>query len=474
MTYILQAANFLFPLITYPYVTRVLGSQGLGRIGFANSIANYFSAIAAFGITSYAVRTCARVRNERKQLGQSAGELLLANAFTTVIAIILFALTVLMVPNFRSQWPFMLIFGIGFASDFIGMIWLYTALENFTYITIRTLAIKCLSLCLIFLFVKSKSDLIIYAVITVFSVILANIVNFVYAKRQVPIQMHLSVNFMKHYSYTKWFFVQSVALTLFTNMDVTMMGFVSSEAQIGNYEVAIKIKVLLSTLVSSLGNVFLPRLSKNYKDKDMDAYWHTVNKSLCYNSFFSLPIIGFVLISADEIIMLFCGKDYIYAAMILKIIIICILFIGITTVTGIQVLLSMEKEKYLFASIVIGCVVNFVLNLLIIPKYHGAGAAFTTTCAEVVVFIIQIAVLRRFKVKIHLFDVMKKPLAGSVIALLGAIGFKAVCDIPALVKLGLMGMVFALIYIATMLVFKEEIMRDVISLFKRKKYDARK
>ena len=145
MNYILQGANFLFPLITYPYVTRVLGAKSLGTVSFANSIANYFSAIATFGLTTYAIRTSARVRNDKHELSRTVGELFTANGATTLLAVVLYALVIMLFPRFREQWILMLLFGISFMSDFLGVGWIYTALEKYTYITVRTLIFKVIT-----------------------------------------------------------------------------------------------------------------------------------------------------------------------------------------------------------------------------------------------------------------------------------------------------------------------------------------
>lgn len=462
MTYLLQAANFLFPLISFPYVSRILGADGLGRISFANSVSAYFAALATFGITSYAVRTCARLRSDQKALVTVAGELLTANCVTTLLSMALFALTIWLVPAFRAQLPYMLLFGLAFATDFLGISWFYTSMERFDYVTVRTVALKCLSLFLIFLLIRSSSDVMTYAIILVGATVGANLLNFFYARRLIGQPLQFQRGFVHHYTATKWFFVQSVALTLFSNMDVTMMGFVSSLEQVGNYEVALKLKLLLTSLVSSLGNVFLPRLSRHYQENKMDAYWDTVHKSLRFVCFLSLPMIAFFWMFAGDVILLFCGAKYPYAGAILQVLMVAVLPIGLSTVTGIQVLLSMGKEKSLLLSLVLGSALNFFLNLLLIPRYHGVGAACATLCAEILVLLVQLFCLRGMR--LSLLSFLAKPFAGAALATGGVLLLGQFLTVGLFSTLLISGLLFAALYFGLLFLWKEPISREIMTI----------
>lgn len=473
MVYVLQASAFLFPLITYPYITRALGSANLGTIGFASSVSGYFAAIATFGIFSYAVRTCSRLRGDTTALRHTSGELLTANGVTTLLAVFLFAVTIIAVPTFRAVWPYMLLSGVAFATDFLGVSWFYTAMEQFDYVTIRTIAFKIISLALIFLLIHNATDSLLYAGILAFSVVCTNLINFIYARKLLGAPIRLTRGFSGHYSATKWFFIQSVSLTIFSNMDVTMMGFVNTAEQIGNYEVALKLKLLLTTLVSSLGNVFLPRLSLQFKERNMGAYWNTAHKSLRYACFLSLPIIALMLLCADEIILLFCGSEYVYAGTILKLLSVAIFFIGISTVSGTQLLLSMGKQKLMLLSLATGCLLNFTLNFWLIPRYQGAGAAFSTVLAEILVVVVQLICLKRLKMSLPIFGAVKKPLLGAGVAALCALPLRLWAELPLFWFLAITCIVFALVYIGMLLILKEPIIREAIKLIFRRRNNER-
>lgn len=468
MNYILQLSNFLFPLITYTYITRVLGADNLGKIGFANSVTTYFSAIATFGITTYAVRTCAKVRNTAHKLARTAQELMLANSVTTLIATVLLVIVVISVPKFFEQRWLMFVFGISVATEFLGINWLYTSLEQFRFITIRSLLIKFLSLILILLFVRRETDYMIYAAITVFSMVGTNFVNFVHCRRFISLKLKFPYEIKKHYHYTKWFFAQSVAMTLFFNMDETMLGFLSTNSQVGNYEIALKIKYLLSTLVSTLGTVFLPKLSNDYAKKNMSSYWQTVFKSLKYVCFISIPIVGFVWIESGDMIYLLCGEGYELAKNILRGLVVVVFFIGLSTVTGTQILISMGKEKCLFVSILMGSFVNLGINFILIPHYYAMGATVATILSEAMVLAVQLFYIRKEKVQLPIIKMMRKPLVGAVMAfVITLVGGQLIPKIGFL-RLILMAILYGGTYSIVLLIVREEILMELVNIVLRR------
>ena len=469
MNYILQISNFLFPLITYPYITRVLGADSLGKVSFANSVTTYFASLATFGITTYAVRTCAKVRNHFQKLTRTAHELLIANGVTTFFAVILLAIVVYVVPRFREEWSLMLIFGVSVFTEFLGVNWLYTSLEQFRYITVRTVAFKLLSLLLILLFIRRSSDYILYAAITVSAVAGSNLVNFWHCRNYIGLKLEFPYQIKKHYHMTKWFFIQSAAMTLFFNMDVTMLGFLSTSSQVGNYEIALKIKYLFSTLVSSLGTLFLPKLSSDFAENNMEAYWKTIYKSLSYVCFITMPIVGFVWLESKDMIDLLCGEGYQLAGSILQGLVPVVFFIGLSTVTGTQLLISMEKEKCVFCSILIGSVVNFILNAVLIPEYYAMGAAFATVLSEAVVLTVQLVFVRRQNIRLPILKIMKKPMVGTFLAFVATLSVSLLMQNRGLSRLFLLSGLYGLIYAGILFAVKEEIFMELIdTVFRRK------
>ena len=184
MNMILTASSFIFPLITFPYVSRVLLVEGNGYVSFATSVLTYFTMFASLGIPSYGIRACAQVRDDREELSKLTQELLIINIATTVLVSIVFVITLFTVPQFKEQQTLLWINGATLVLNAIGVNWLYSALEQYTYITVRSLVFKILSIILMFVFVHQQQDYIIYGAITVFATGGSNILNFINMRRK--------------------------------------------------------------------------------------------------------------------------------------------------------------------------------------------------------------------------------------------------------------------------------------------------
>ena len=206
MNMILTASSFIFPLITFPYVSRVLLVEGNGYVSFATSVLTYFTMFASLGIPSYGIRACAQVRDDRKELSKVTQELLIINIATTVLVSIDFVITLFTVPQFKEQQTLLWINGATLVLNAIGVNWLYSALEQYTYITVRSLIFKILSIILMFIFVRQQQDYIIYGAITVFAAGGSNILNFINMRKFISIKQVVKYNFKRHLKTIIYFF----------------------------------------------------------------------------------------------------------------------------------------------------------------------------------------------------------------------------------------------------------------------------
>ena len=165
MNAILAASTIVFPLITFPYISRVLLVEGNGKIAFASSVVNYFSMIASLGIPTYGIRACAQVRGDKEKLSHTVQELLIINMVTTGISLLAFLVSLVTVPQFAAEKELMLINGVSMVLATLGVTWLYSALEQYAYITVCSMAFKVIGIVLMFLFVKAPEDYIIYGAV---------------------------------------------------------------------------------------------------------------------------------------------------------------------------------------------------------------------------------------------------------------------------------------------------------------------
>lgn len=279
MNFILTASQFIFPLITFPYVSRVLLAAGNGKISFAASVANYFMMVASLGVPTYGIRACAQVRDDKKKLSKTVQEIFAINFIMTVLVCITYFICIFTVPKFQAEQVLFLINGLSIVLNMFGMNWVYQALEQYDYITFRSLFFKIVSIVLMFLLVHEQGDYIKYAAITVLAGVGSNILNFIRLHRFIEFKWEGNYNLKRHLKPILILFAQSLAVSIYTNLDTVMLGFLKTDQDVGYYNAAIKIKSILLSLVTSLGNVLLPRMSYYAKRNEIELFKSTMAKS---------------------------------------------------------------------------------------------------------------------------------------------------------------------------------------------------
>ena len=242
MNFILTASQFIFPLITFPYVSRVLTAAGNGKVSFVSSVASYFLMIASLGIPTYGIRACAQVRDDRKKLSKTVQEIFLINLVVTILVVITYVICIFTIPRFYEDKTLFLIYGINILLNMFGMNWLFQALEKYDYITIRSMIFKIISVVLMFLLVHQKEDYVIYGAISVFAAVGSNILNFTRIHKFVEFKWSGNYGIKKHIKPILVLFAQSLAVSIYTNLDTVMLGFMKTDVDVGYYNAAVKVK----------------------------------------------------------------------------------------------------------------------------------------------------------------------------------------------------------------------------------------
>lgn len=393
MNGILTASSILFPLITFPYVSRVLGPEGTGAVSFATSIITYFSMFAQLGVPTYGVRACAVVKDNREELSRTVQEILIINLITCAISYAAFGLALAFVPRFRTEKTLFLVMGAMILFNTIGVEWLYKGLEQYGYITVRSLIFKVIALASMFLLVREESDYIIYGGITIVASTGSNLMNFLNLHKYVTLRPVGRYNLRRHLKAISIFFAMSVATTIYTHMDSAMLGFFRGNAENGYYDAAVKVKNVLVSFVASLGTVLLPRVSSYLRQDRKDEFYRLTRKALNFVLLLALPLCVYFTIYAKEAITLLSGPAYAAAVVPMQIIMCTVLFIGLTNIMGIQMLVPLGQERFVLYSEIAGAVVNVIVNAALIPSMGAAGAAIGTVLAELVVLVVQIVAL---------------------------------------------------------------------------------
>lgn len=395
MNAILTMSQFIFPLLTFPYVSRILLPAGTGKVSFATAIVSYFTLFAQLGIPMYGIRACAKVRDKREELSKTVQELLIINLAMSLIVYVIFLATIHYVPRFQQDKELFLVIGLTIFFNAIGMEWLYKALEQYTYITIRSILFKFIAIIAMFLMIHEQSDYVIYGGISILAASASNVFNFFHVHCYIDIKPIGHYNFKKHLKAIGIFFAMSCATTIYTHLDTVMLGFICTDIDVGYYNAAVKIKTILVSVVTSLGVVLLPRATYYVEHKMMDEFYQITRKALNFVFLVAVPMVVYFILFAKEGIFFLSGDAYAGAIIPMQVIMPTLLFIGLTNIMGIQMLVPLGREKVVLYSEIVGVIVDVILNVLFIPKMASAGAAVGTLAAEVSVFVIQYIALRK-------------------------------------------------------------------------------
>ncbi len=397
MNAILTISTFVFPLITFPYISRVLMPVGTGKVSFATSLISYFLMIAQLGIPTYGIRACAKVRDDKEKLTKVAQELLIINLIMAVVSYILLALAIIFIPALKEERLLYIIVGTTIFLTSIGMEWLYQALEQYMFITIRSIAFKLIGVIAMFLLVKEPNDYVIYGAIVVVANSLYGILNFLYVRKYISLKPVGNYNFKRHLKAVLIFFALACATTIYTNLDIVMLGFMKSDVDVGYYNAAVRIKTILVGLVTALGAVLLPRLSYYIEVGKIKEFQKTARKAFNFVIIAALPLTIYFIIYAKYGVFLLSGDKYAGSIVPMQIIMPTLIFIGITNILGMEILVPLGKEKTVLWSCICGAVIDLVLNFILIPKIASSGAAIGTLTAELAVLIVQGLALKNSK-----------------------------------------------------------------------------
>lgn len=388
--------GLMFPLVSFPYSSRILGPVGLGKVNFSQSIISYFAMVAALGISSYGVREAAKVRDDKIALSKFVKELFLINLMSTFVAYILLVVAFFIVPKFSEYRNLIVLCSVSILFTTIGIEWLYMALEDYLYITVRSLIFQVISLVMLFVFVKSENDILLYAGIGVIGSVGSNICNFVHARSFVTFSTKEKLEFRKHLKPIFVLFSMSVAVSIYTALDTTMLGFLSGDEQVGYYSAATKINRMVLSVVTSAIAVLLPRLSYYISQGDEEKFSLLISKSINAIVLLSFPCTVGLSMVANQIILLFSGSQYEPATIVMRVMNPVIIAISFSNLIGIQIFMPLGKEKFTLLSVVIGAISNFTLNFFLIPRYGALGAAIATLVSESIVTIVQIILANRY------------------------------------------------------------------------------
>ncbi len=470
MNALLTLSSFLFPMLTFPYVSRILGPEGIGKVSFSQSIITYFTLFAQLGIPSYGIRVCAQNRDNKEELSRIVQELTIISLVMTAIVYGALFVSVELVERFRNEKLLILISSASILFGALGVEWMYKGLEQYAYITMRSLLFKVISVLLMFALIHAKKDYLTYGAISVFAASASQFLNLINARKYIHLKPCGHYDFIRHLKPIGVFLAMSCATTIYTNLDTVMLGFMASDADVGYYNAAVKIKTILVAVVTSLGTVLLPRASYYVKNNMEDDFNRAIVKSLGFVAMISFPASIYFGLFAKQGILFLSGSAFLPSVFPMQLIMPTIVLIGLSNVTGIQILVPMDGERFVLYSEIVGAVVDIIVNSLLIPHMASGGAAIGTTIAEIAVLAVQIYFIgKHYPDYIRLLKGIhfKNILLASVVGTIASVWCTRLV-LGAFCILIISAVSFAIGYLGCLLIIKDSLACDFLEIFRRK------
>lgn len=460
-----QILAILLPLITTPYLSRVLGAESIGIYSYTYSIATYFVLFGTLGVALYGQREIAYVQDNSKKRSIVFWEIFLLKCFTMMISMLIYYFSFCMGGQYKVYYRILL---IELITQTVDIIWFFRGIEEFKKTVIRNLIVKAIFFVSIFVFIKSANDLVKYVFIVTLANLIGNFTLWAYIPKYIEKISFKDLHIFRHFKSVILLFIPQIAVQIYTMLDKTMIGYlVADKSETGYYEQAQKIINILTTLITSLGVVMVPRMASTFAKGDKEQLKKYMYNSFRFVFFLAFPIVAGLIIVADKFVPLFFGEGYDRVIILMRIIAPVILFIGMSNILGTQYLLPVKKQKEYTISVVIGALLNFATNLLLIPSQLAVGASITTIMAEATVVAIQFFFIRK---EFNILEILKLSIKNIIAVLIMAVcivwlGF---LNINPIVCMGLQIVIGAIAYDISLLVMKDEFLKLVFEKLQSK------
>lgn len=408
-----QILTTALPVITSPYLSRVLGSEGLGIYSYTSSIVNYFVLFAMMGLNNYGTRSIALVRNDREKLNNTFSEIYYLQIILSLISFISYYVFILYF--MKSNLIIYVIQSILIINCSLDIGWFYFGMEKFKVTVTRNTVVKIITLILIFIFVKEENDLWKYILIMTLGVLLSEIILFKDLKNFVSFKLVRINKIISHFRPCLMLFIPILAMSVYHQMDKTMLGILSSYTETGYYYNADKIINIPMGIITGLGIVSLPRISAIISEKKIDEYKNIFFKSFNLIMFMCSAIAFGISSISSEFTICFFGVEYQACISLISMLSVVIYFKAWSTVARNQYLIPFKKDKIYLFSVIIGAIINFIVNFILIRDLGAKGAVIGTLVAEGLVSVIQLYYVKDIiSIKRIIFSNIIYPIAGCI------------------------------------------------------------
>lgn len=381
---ILTVANYIFPMITFPYVSRVLGVTNIGVCSFVDSIINYFILFAMMGLTTIGIREIAGTGGDRERQGKVFSSLLTINAISTLLMLVLLLISIEIIPQFNTNRKLLYIGAAKLISNLFLVEWFFKGTENFKYITQRSIIVKTAYVALVLLLVKTPDDYYTYFILLTGMTVVNAAINFPFACKKVK----FSFKELNMKMYIKPFFIMgiyAILTSMYTSFNVIYLGMTTNNTEVGYYSTSTKLFSILIAIYTAFTGVMLPRMSALYSKNSIDEFKRMIRKSVTGLVFFAVPVVILTSLLASDIVYALSGPGYEGAYLPAKIIMPLIFIIGYEQILVIQILMPSKQDKSILLNSIIGAIVGISLNLILVHRFGATGSAIVWVMSEITV-----------------------------------------------------------------------------------------
>lgn len=462
-------AGLIIPIITFPYISRILGPEKIGVVNFVVSYAYYFMHIASFGIASYAVREMARVRDDKVQSERLGNEIFNLNLLFSLFSGILYLVVAFLVPRFRENYILYVFYSVTIFTNFLALDWLFQAQDDYAFTTARSVFVRLLSIVAVFIFIKKEADYYIYMIIISLSEMGSRFSGLVYARKKfVDLRIsHKFLNFARHFKSLFTLFLFRIVNGIQGNLDKIMIGIFITYYEVGIYSTGVKFVFLVIPLIETVGVVIFPKITISAKDSPA-LYLENVNLNYKIILLLGIPMSVGMFIVSPELMILFAGGQFEASVIVSRIMSICILLVPVGDLLGSKTLLVYNKDKWLLICSAIVAVCNVVFNLVGIPLFGIIGACAATVLCYVISILVRLVFTKKilsftlFVPQLFLYTLYTMPF----VALYFVMRTYIKTSVPMLFVYMLACMVF---YGCELIVFKDKTARRILSALVKKR-----
>ncbi|NCD69379.1 flippase [Mucilaginibacter agri] len=392
---LLTLANLLFPILSFPYVSRMIGPEGIGKVQFAFSFAQYFAIIANIGVPIYGLKEIARHKNDFQARSQVFSELITIHFLACFSLSVIYLGVIFTFPYFADNRDMHLAAVLLILMGFTYIEWLYSGMEQFRSIALRSVLFKIIGLGLLYLFVRDRSDFRVYLYIMIFSFMGNNVLSLFMTRDKVkPVFSNLQLR--KHLKPLFFILGTTLAASMYTDMDTVILGFLSNSKTVGLYTAAVKLSKITLPFVTSMGVILMPKVAKQFADDSMQEIQDTLSKTFNFLVFFAIPVVFGLALLAPEFIMLFSGKEFLPATTSMQILSLLPLIIGFGHMFLYLVLVPAGKNREMFSCVLGGMATSLILNILLVPHFKAIGSSIANICSEAVVTLLYVYFIRKY------------------------------------------------------------------------------